>query len=57
MLNKGINFLHIYLQLMIKKLCMVKTYVNVEEMLLVAKEVERVYGEFGETPFEPLMEE
>ncbi len=46
-----------HLQLRIKKLCMVKTYVNVEEMLLVAKEVERVYGEFGEIPFEPFMEE
>jgi hypothetical protein len=44
-----------HLQLRIKKLCTVKTYANVKEMLSVAKEVERVYGEFAETPFEPFM--
>jgi hypothetical protein len=36
---------------------MVKTYANVEEMLVVAKDVEKVLGELGETPFEPLKEE
>jgi hypothetical protein len=41
----------------IKKLCMVKTYANVEEMLSVAKKMERVLGELGETPFEPFKEE
>lgn len=30
---------------------------NAKEMLLVAKEVERVLGELRETPFEPLKEE
>jgi hypothetical protein len=36
---------------------MVGSYVNVKEMLLVAKEMERMLGELGETPFEPLKEE
>jgi len=35
----------------------VKTYANVEEMLVVAKDIERVLGELGETPLEPLKEE
>jgi hypothetical protein len=39
------------------RLVVVKMYANVEEMLVVAKEVERVLGELGETPFEPLKEE
>jgi hypothetical protein len=34
-----------------------KQLANVEEMLVVAKEVERVLGELGETLFEPLKEE
>jgi hypothetical protein len=41
----------------IRKLCMVRTYANVEEILATAKDVERVLGELGETPFEPLKEE
>jgi hypothetical protein len=36
---------------------MVRMYVNVEEMLMVAKDVERVYGELGEMLFEPLKKE
>jgi len=36
---------------------MVKTYANVEEILAIAKDVERVFGELGETSFEPLKEE
>jgi hypothetical protein len=36
---------------------MVKMYVNVEEMLVVAKDVEKVFGELGEMLFEPLKEE
>jgi hypothetical protein len=40
----------------IKKLCMVRTYANVKEMLLIAKEMERVLGELGDIPFEPLKE-
>jgi hypothetical protein len=35
---------------------MVRTYANVEEIFVVAKDVERVLGELGETPFEPLKE-
>jgi hypothetical protein len=36
---------------------MVRSYANIEEILVAAKEVERVLGELGETPFEPLKEE
>jgi hypothetical protein len=35
---------------------MVRTYANVEEILVAIKDVERVFGELGETPFEPLKE-
>jgi hypothetical protein len=34
-----------------------KKYTNVDEILVVAKDVERVFGELGETPFELLKEE
>jgi hypothetical protein len=34
---------------------MVRTYANVKEML-IAKEMERVLGELGDIPFEPLKE-
>ncbi len=40
----------------IKKLFMVRSYANVEEMLVVVKEVDKVLGELGKTPFEPLKE-
>jgi hypothetical protein len=36
---------------------MVRTYTNVGEILAVAKDVERIFGEVGETPFELLKEE
>jgi hypothetical protein len=36
---------------------MVKTYANVEEMLVVLEDVEQVFGELGKTLFEPLKEE
>jgi len=36
---------------------MVKTYANVEKMLVTAKEVEKVLCELGEMPLEPLKEE
>lgn len=45
-----------HLHLDIKKLFMVRSYANVEEMLVVAKEVEKVLGELGKTPFESLKE-
>jgi hypothetical protein len=40
----------------IKKLGMVRTYANVEEILVVAKDIERIIVELGETPFEPFKE-
>jgi hypothetical protein len=36
---------------------MVRSYANIEEIFVATKEVERVLGELGETPFEPLKEE
>jgi hypothetical protein len=41
----------------IRKICVVRTYANIEEMVGAATELEKVLGEFGETPFEPLKEE
>ncbi len=41
----------------IRKLCVVRVFANIEEMVGAAIEVERVLGELGETPFEPLKEE
>jgi hypothetical protein len=41
----------------IRKLCVVRTYADIEEMVGAATELERVLGELGETPFEPLKEE
>ncbi len=45
------------LRLEIRKLCVVRTFVNIEELVGAAIEVERVLGELGERPFEPLKEE
>jgi predicted aspartyl protease len=45
------------LRLEIRKLCVVRTFVDIEELLGAAIEVERVLGELGETPFETLKEE
>jgi predicted aspartyl protease len=41
----------------IRKLCVVRNFTNIEELVGAASEVERVLGELGETPFEPLKEE
>ncbi len=41
----------------IRKLCVVKTFAEIEELVGAAIEVERVLGELGEMPFEPLKEE
>ncbi len=41
----------------IRKLCVVRVFADIEELVGVAIEVERVLGELGETPFEPLKEE
>jgi hypothetical protein len=36
---------------------MVRTYANAKGILIATKNVERVIGELGETPFEPLRKE
>ncbi len=41
----------------IRKLCVVRTFADVEELVGAGTELERVLGELGETPFEPLKEE
>ncbi len=41
----------------IRKLCMVRVFADIEELVAAAIEVERVLGELGEMPFEPLKEE
>jgi hypothetical protein len=41
----------------IRKLCVVRTFVDIEELVGAATEVEKVLGELGETPYEPLREE
>ncbi len=41
----------------IRKLCVVRVFADIEELVVAAIEVERVLGELGETPFEPLKEE
>jgi hypothetical protein len=41
----------------IRKLCIVRNFTDIEKLVGAASEVERVLGELGETPFEPLKEE
>jgi hypothetical protein len=41
----------------IRKLCLVRTFTDIEKLVSAATELERVLGELGETPFEPLKEE
>jgi hypothetical protein len=41
----------------IHKLCVVRTFTNIEELVGATIEVERVLGKLGETPLEPLKEE
>jgi hypothetical protein len=41
----------------IRKLCVVRVFADIEELVNAAIEVERVLSELGETPFEPLKEE
>ncbi len=36
---------------------MVKTYINIDEMVIIAIKIERVLGNPGETPYDHLMEE
>jgi hypothetical protein len=41
----------------IQKLCVVKTFTNIEKLMGAATKLERMLGELGETPYEPLKEE
>jgi predicted component of viral defense system (DUF524 family) len=41
----------------IRKLCVVRTFADIEKLVSAATELERVLGELGKTPFEPLKEE
>jgi hypothetical protein len=41
----------------IRKLCVVRTFADIEELVGAAIEVERVLAELGETPYEPFWEE
>jgi len=41
----------------IQKLCVVRTFTDIEELVGAAMELERVLGELGETPYEPLRKE
>jgi hypothetical protein len=41
----------------IRKLCVVRTFTDIEKLVGAATEVERVLGELGETSYEPLKEE
>jgi hypothetical protein len=41
----------------IRKLCVVRTFTDIKELVGAATEFERVLGELGETPYEPLREE
>jgi len=41
----------------IQKLCVVRTFADIEELVSAVTEVERVLGELGETSYEPLKEE
>ncbi len=40
----------------IRKLCVVKTYINIEEVVVVVAEIERVLEELKETSYEPMKE-
>jgi prephenate dehydrogenase len=40
----------------LRKLCVVWTYINIEEVVTIV-EIERLLGELGETPYEPMKEE
>jgi hypothetical protein len=44
------------LRLEIRKLCVVRTFIDIEELVGAATKLERVLGELGKTPYEPLKE-
>jgi hypothetical protein len=39
------------LRLDFRRLCVVRPYIDIEEMVIVATEIERVLGDLGETPY------
>jgi hypothetical protein len=41
----------------IRKLCVVRMFTDIEELVGVAIELEKVLGKLGETPYEPLKKE
>jgi len=41
----------------LRRLCVVRTYTNIEEMVIATTEIEKVLGDLGETPYDPLKEE
>ncbi len=41
----------------IRKLCVVKMFADIEELVGVTTELDRVLGELSKTPYEPLKEE
>ncbi len=45
------------LRLEIRKLCVVRTFTNIEKLVGATTELERVLGELRKTPYEPLKEE
>jgi len=56
MLSRKENFL-VRLRPKIQKLYVVRTFTNIEKLVGVATKLERVLGELGETPYEPLKEQ
>jgi hypothetical protein len=45
------------LRLEIRKLCVVRTYIDIEEVVVATAKIDRVLGKLGETPYEPMKEE
>lgn len=41
----------------IRRLCIVRIYINIDETIVATIEIERVLGELGEIPYEPMKEE
>jgi hypothetical protein len=45
------------LKLEFRKLCVVKTYTDIKEMVIVATKIKKVLRDLGETPYDPFKEE
>jgi hypothetical protein len=41
----------------LRRLCVVRTYIDIENMVFTSIEIERVLGDLGEIPYDPFMEE